>query len=107
MIDLDWLVAGFGRTAAAARRPAAQIQTVDLVGLKTTDGRTDEIYHLKLDDATVSGVAIDGDDTAVAFGYDKVSETIREQKADGSLGTGQTFEFDRAARRRLGRSGRP
>ena len=95
MIDINGLSPGLVELLGNAAT-GEHIRTVDLVGLKTTNDRTDEVYRLTLDDATVSGVAIDGDDTAVAFGFGKVSETIREQNADGSLGTGQTFEFDLA-----------
>ena len=95
MIDIDGLSAGLVELLGNAAT-GEHIRTVDLVGLKTTNDRTDEVYRLTLDDATVSGVAIDGDDTAFAFGFGKVSETIRGQNPDGSLGTGQTFEFDLA-----------
>ena len=66
MIDIDGLSPGLVELLGSAAT-GEHIRTVDLVGLKITGDRTDEVYHLKLDDATVSGVAIDGDDTAVAF----------------------------------------
>ena len=93
MIDIDGLSPGLVELLGSAAS-GEHIRTVDLVGLKIAGGRTDEVYHLKLDDATVSGVAIDGDDTAVAFNFRRVTETIKEQNPDGSIGTGQTFEFD-------------
>ncbi|CAN7762839.1 type VI secretion system tube protein Hcp [Bradyrhizobium sp. LjRoot220] len=98
MVDLDGVSPGLTSLLGNAA-DGRHIETVDLVGLKITDGHTSEVYHLQLDDATVSGIAIDGHDTAVAFNFTQVTETIREQNPDGSLDAGQTFSFD------LGREG--
>ncbi|WP_436214074.1 VCBS domain-containing protein, partial [Bradyrhizobium sp. LjRoot220] len=98
MIDINGVSAGLVELLGNAAT-GEHIRTVDLVGLKIAGDRTDEVYRLTLDNATVSGVAIDGDDTAVAFGFSEVTQTIREQNPDGTLGTGQTFSFD------LGREG--
>src|SRR5256885_3496102 len=69
------------------------IKTLDLVGLST--GKDEQkVYDLKLNNVTVAGVAVDGGhDTAVAFAYASGSETIKGQRADGSLDAGQTATF--------------
>src|SRR5437868_14420248 len=66
------------------------IKTLDLVGLSTGKD-VQKVHDLKLDNVTVAGVAVDGGhDTAVAFAYASGSETIKGQRADGSLDAGQT-----------------
>jgi type VI protein secretion system component Hcp len=74
------------------------IPSVELIGLKPAGGGTPQkVYDLTLDNARVAGYAADGGhDTAVAFDYGKLTETIKGQKSDGSLDTGQTFTFDLA-----------
>ena len=43
----------------------------------------------------MAGVASEsGHDTAVAFGFDRLTETIQTQNPDGSAGTPATFSFD-------------
>jgi type VI protein secretion system component Hcp len=74
------------------------IPSVELIGLKPAGGGTPQkVYDLTLDNVRVGGYATDGGhDTAVAFNYGKLTETIKGQKSDGSLDTGQTFTFDLA-----------
>jgi type VI protein secretion system component Hcp len=74
------------------------IPSVELIGLKPAGGGTPQkVYDLTLDNVRVAGYATDGGhDTAVAFDYGKLTETIKGQKSDGSLDTGQTFTFDLA-----------
>src|SRR6478752_47710 len=71
------------------------IPGIELVGLQSANGDLQKVYDLKLDHVTVAGVAADGGhDTAIAFDYTKVTETIKGQHPDGSLDAGQTFSFD-------------
>ncbi|SHK07109.1 Type VI protein secretion system component Hcp (secreted cytotoxin) [Bradyrhizobium lablabi] len=71
------------------------IQSVELVGLKLGEGTPQKVYDLTLNNVTLAGYAADsGHDTALAFDYAKVTETIKGQKPDGSLDAGQTFSFD-------------
>jgi type VI protein secretion system component Hcp len=74
------------------------IPSVELVGLKPAgEGTLQKVYDLTLNNVTVAGYAADGKhDTALAFGYSKLTETIKAQKPDGSLDAGQTFTFDLA-----------
>jgi type VI protein secretion system component Hcp len=69
------------------------IKTVELVGLKPAgEGALQKVYDLTLDNVTVAGYAADsGHDTAIAFDYTRLTETIKSQNPDGSLGAGQTF----------------
>ena len=92
MIDLDGVSPGLTSLLGNAAT-GKQIKTVDLVGLKGGE-KPGEVYHLKLEDATVSGIAIDGDDTAIALNFKQVTETIKAQKPDGSFESGHTFSFD-------------
>src|SRR5437763_917145 len=69
------------------------IKTLDLVG-PTTGKDMQKVYDLTLNNVTVAGVAVDGGhDTAIAFAYGSGSETIKGQRADGSLDAGQTATF--------------
>ena len=72
------------------------IPSVELIGLKLAGGGTPQkVYDLTLDNVKVAGYATDGGhDTAVAFDYGQLTETIKGQKSDGSLNAGQTFTFD-------------
>ena len=72
------------------------IPSVELVGLHSAGkGELQKVYDLKLGNVTVAGVAADGGhDTAVAFDYARVTETIKGQNPDGSLDAGQSFSFD-------------
>jgi len=72
------------------------IPSVELVGLRSDGkGELQKVSDLKLNNVTVAGVAADGGhDTAIAFDYTKVTETIKGQHPDGSLDAGQTFSFD-------------
>jgi type VI protein secretion system component Hcp len=69
------------------------IPSVELVGLQSTgDGQHQKVYDLTLSNATIAGYAADsGHDTAIAFDYTGLKETIKGQNADGSLNAGQTF----------------
>ncbi len=69
------------------------IPSVELVGLQSTgDGQHQKVYDLTLSNATIAGYAADsGHDTAIAFDYTGLKETIKGQNADGSLDAGQTF----------------
>ena len=43
----------------------------------------------------MAGYAADGGhDTALAFDYTRLTETIKSQNSDGSLNAGQTFAFN-------------
>jgi type VI protein secretion system component Hcp len=92
-------IAGLSRGLVTLLKDAAtghHIPSVELVGLHSAGkGELQKVYDLKLGNVTVAGVATDGGhDTAVAFGYTKVTETIKGQHPDGSLDAGQTFSFD-------------
>ena len=93
MVDLAGLPSELV-TLLKAATTGEHIASVELVGLKLGDGRPLEVYDLTLNDVTVAGYAADGDDTALAFNYAKVTETIRGQKPDGTLDQGQTFTYD-------------
>ena len=84
MVDLAGLPSELV-TLLKAATTGEHIASVELVGLKLGDGRPLEVYDLTLNDVTVAGYAADGDDTALAFNYAKVTETIRGQKPDGTL----------------------
>ena len=92
-------IAGLPSGLVALLKDAAtgkHISSVELVGLHSGGkGELQKVYDLKLGNVTVAGVAADGGhDTAIAFDYTKVTETIRGQNSDGSLNSGQTFSFD-------------
>src|SRR5262245_31902256 len=74
------------------------IGNVELAGIKTGgEGPALKLYDLTLHNVTVAGYAADGGhDTAVAFDYRSGTETIHQQRPDGSLDAGQTFTFDLA-----------
>jgi hypothetical protein len=56
------------------------------------DGPPQKVYDLTLNNVTVAGYAADGGhDTALAFDYARLTETIKGQNLDGSLNAGQTF----------------
>ena len=99
MVDIAGLPAGLVdlfKDAATGRH----IASIELVGLKSAGDGTQKVYDLTLNNVTVAGIAADGGhDTAVAFDYSRVTETIKGQNADGSLNAGHTFTFD------LGRNG--
>ncbi len=69
------------------------IPSIELVGLQSAgDGPLQKVYDLTLNNVTVAGYAADGGhDTAVAFDYTRLTETIKGQNPDGSLNAGQTF----------------
>src|ERR1700680_3192944 len=59
------------------------IPSVELVGLQIGEGAPQKVYDLTLNNVTVAGFAADsGHDTAIAFDYTKVSETIKGQNPD-------------------------
>ncbi|MDA9520122.1 hypothetical protein XI06_07040, partial [Bradyrhizobium sp. CCBAU 11434] len=61
------------------------IPTIELVGLKPQGDTLQKIYDLKLSDATVAGYASDGGhDTAIAFNFNRGSETIAGQDDKGA-----------------------
>ena len=97
MVDIAGLPPGLV-TLLKDAATGKHIPSVELVGLKPAgEGTLQKVYDLTLNNVTVAGYAADGKhDTALAFGYSKLTETINAQKPDGSLGTGQTFTFDLA-----------
>jgi type VI protein secretion system component Hcp len=89
-------IAGLSPGLATLLKDAASgkhIPSVELVGLQSGgDGQHQKVYDLKLSNVTVAGYAADsGHDTAIAFDYTGLSETIKGQHPDGSLNAGQTF----------------
>src|SRR5258708_24361189 len=91
-------IAGLSQGLVTLLKDAAtgkHIPSVELVGLKPAgEGTLQKVYDLTLNNVTVAGYAADGKhDTALAFGYSKLTETINAQKPDGSLGT-KTLTFD-------------
>ncbi len=97
MVDIAGLSPGLV-TLVKDAATGKHIPSVELVGLKSAgEGSLQKIYDLTLNNVTVAGYAADGKhDTALAFGYSKLTETIRGQKPDGTLDPGQTFTFDLA-----------
>ncbi|QAU38253.1 type VI secretion system tube protein Hcp [Bradyrhizobium guangdongense] len=92
-VDIGKLSAGLVKLLADAAT-GRHIPTIELVGLKPQGDALQKLYDLKLTDATVAGFASDGGhDTAIAFDFNRGSETIAAQNADGSLNAGQTFNF--------------
>ena len=97
MVDIAGLAPGL----VALLKDAAtgkHIPGVELVGLQSGGkGELQKVYDLKLGNVTVAGVAADGGhDTAIAFDYTRLTETIKGQNPDGSLNAGKTFSFDLA-----------
>jgi type VI protein secretion system component Hcp len=91
MVDIAGLPPGLV-TLLKDAATGKHIASVELVGLKPVEGALQKVYDLTLNNVTVAGYAADGGhDTAVAFDYTKLTETIKGQNADGSLSTGQTF----------------
>ena len=97
VVDLAGLSPGLA-TLLKDAATGQHIPTVELVGLQASgEGPLQKIYDLTLNDVTVAGYAADGGhDTALAFDYSKLTETIQGQNPDGSLNAGQTFAFDLA-----------
>ena len=95
MVDIAGLSPGLV-TLLKDAATGKHIPTVELVGLRSGGkGDLQKVYDLKLNNVTVAGVAVDGGhDTAIAFDYTGVTETIRGQNPDGSLAPGQTFSFN-------------
>ena len=96
VVDLSGLPAGL----VALLRDAVNgqhIGSIELAGVKPGgDGPAVKVYDLTLQNVTVAGYAEDGGyDTAVAFDYSRGTETISEQKPDGTT-TAQTVAFDLA-----------
>src|SRR5258707_3118091 len=97
MVDL----AGLSRGLVALLKYAAtgkHIPSVELVGLQSAgEGQLQKVYDLTLKNVTVAGYAADGGhDTAVAFDYTRLTETIKGQNPDGSLNAGQTVSANLA-----------
>ena len=86
MVDIAGLSPGLV-TLLKDAATGKHIPTVELVGLRSGGkGDLQKVYDLKLNNVTVAGVAVDGGhDTAIAFDYTGVTETIRGQNPDGSL----------------------
>ncbi len=97
MVDIAGLSPGLV-TLLKDAATGKHIPSVELVGLKSAgDGQVQKVYDLTLNNVTVAGYAADGGhDTALAFDYTKVTETIKGQNPDGSLTAGQTFAFNLA-----------
>src|ERR1700692_868314 len=95
MVDLAGLSPGLA-TLLKDAATGKHISSVELVGLRSGgDGPLQKVYDLTLNNVTVAGYAADGGhDTAVAFDYTKVSETIKGQNPDGSLSAGKTVSFN-------------
>ncbi len=92
MVDIAGLTPGLA-TLLKDAASGKHIPSVELVGLQSTgDGQHQKVYDLTLKNVTVAGYAADsGHDTAVAFDYTGLTETIKGQNADGALNAGQTF----------------
>src|SRR3954447_15229549 len=73
------------------------IPSVELAGVKTTDGKTETVYDLRLGDVVLTTYhdTNSGHDM-LSFSYQQVSLTTTPQKADGSLGTPVTFSWNLA-----------
>ena len=94
MVDLSGLpegLVGLLRDAATGKN----INSIELAGVKAAgEGPAVKVYDLTLSNVRVAGYAEDGGhDTAVAFNYRSGTETIREQKPDGTTDAGQTVSF--------------
>src|SRR5260221_561144 len=96
MVDIAGLPPGLV-TLLKDAATGKHIPSVELVGLKPAgEGTLQKVYDLTLNNVTVAGYAADGKhDTALAFGYSKLTETIHGQKPDGTLDT-KTLTFDLA-----------
>jgi len=92
MVDIAGLSPGLV-TLLKDAATGKHIPSVELVGLKPAgEGQLQKVYDLTLNNVTVAGYAADGGhDTALAFDYTKLTETIKGQNPDGSLNAGQTF----------------
>jgi type VI protein secretion system component Hcp len=92
MVDIAGLSPGLA-TLLKDAATGKHIPSVELVGLQSGgDGPLQKVYDLTLNNVTVAGYAADsGHDTAVAFDYTRLTETIKGQNPDGSLNAGQTF----------------
>jgi type VI protein secretion system component Hcp len=89
-------IAGVSPGLATLLKDAAtgkHISSVELIGLQSGgDGPPQKVYDLTLNNVTVAGYAADGGhDTALAFDYTRLTETIKGQNPDGSLNASQTF----------------
>jgi type VI protein secretion system component Hcp len=94
MVDIAGLPPGLV-TLLKDAASGKHIPSVELVGLQTGEGTPQKVYDLKLNNVTVAGYAADGGhDTAIAFDYTKMSETIKGQNPDGSLDAGKTASFN-------------
>jgi type VI protein secretion system component Hcp len=73
------------------------IKSIELAGLKLGgESGPSKVYDLTLNNVTVAGYAADGGhDTALAFDYRSGTETIQQQRPDGSNAS-QSFTFDLA-----------
>ena len=96
MVDIAGLSSGLV-TLLKDAATGKHIPTVELVGLKPSGDGFQKVSDLTLNNVTIAGYAADGGhDTALAFDYTKVTETIKGQNPDGSLNAGQTFAFNLA-----------
>ena len=95
MVDIAGLSPGLV-TLLKDAATGKHIPTVELVGLKPGGDGFQKVSDLTLNNVTIAGYAADGGhDTALAFDYTKVTETIQGQNPDGSLNA-QTFAFNLA-----------
>src|ERR1700680_1357887 len=95
MVDIAGLSPGLV-TLLKDAATGKHIPSIELVGLKPDKGALEKVYDLTLNNVTVAGYAADGKhDTALAFDFAKLTETIQGQKPDGTLDT-KTLTFDLA-----------
>ena len=92
MVDIAGLSPGLV-TLLKYAATGKHIPSIELVGLQSAgEGQLQKVYDLTLNNVTVAGYAADsGHDTALAFDYTRLTETIKGQNTDGSLTAGQTF----------------
>src|SRR5258708_22776959 len=84
MVDIAGLSSGLV-TLLKDAAIGKHIPSIELVGLKPDKGALEKVYDLTLNNVTVAGYAADGKhDTALAFDYSKMTETIHGQKPDGT-----------------------
>ncbi len=95
MVDIAGLSPGLA-TLLKDAATGKHIPSVELIGLQSAgEGQLQKVYDLTLKNVTVAGYAADGGhDTALAFDYTGLTETIKGHNPDGSLNAGQTFAFN-------------
>jgi type VI protein secretion system component Hcp len=95
MVDIAGLSPGLV-TLLKDAATGKHIPSIELIGLQSTgEGQLQKVYDLRLNNVTVAGYAADGGhETALAFDYTGVTETIKGHNPDGSLNAGQTVAFN-------------